>query len=84
MFLDEPFGAIDFISAESVMDFLKAYRDKHNTIVLSTHLIDIAQEVADEIPFLNNGKVYQLENNFSHPKEIKKWIRDNVNLPGYD
>ncbi|NLD48722.1 MAG: ABC transporter ATP-binding protein [Clostridiaceae bacterium] len=84
IFLDEPFGAIDFISAEIVIDFLRAYKEKNNTIVLSTHLIDIAQEVADDILFLNNGKIYKIKNNFTHPKEIKKWIRDNLNLQSYD
>lgn len=78
IFMDEPFGAIDFISAEVVIDFLRKYRDKNNAIVLSTHLIDIAQEVADEILFLNDGKVYTKENNFKNSKELKLWIKGRI------
>lgn len=76
IFMDEPFGAIDFIAAEVIMDFLREYRDKNNTIVISTHLIDIAQEIADEILFLNNGKVFMVKNDFKNSNEIKKWIKE--------
>ncbi len=78
IFMDEPFGAIDFISAEVVNDFLKELREKNKTIVVSTHLIDIAQEIADEILFLNNGKVYTVKNQFNTPKEIKAWIKKKI------
>lgn len=78
IFMDEPFGAIDFISAEVIIEFLRKYRDKNNAIVISTHLIDIAQEVADEILFLNNGKIYAKENNFSSSKELKAWIKGRI------
>lgn len=78
IFMDEPFGAIDFISAEVIIDFLRKSRDKNNAIVVSTHLIDIAQDVADEILFLNNGKVYTKENNFSNSNELKLWIKGRI------
>ena len=75
IFMDEPFGAIDFISAEYIIDLLKKYRDINNGIIISTHLIDIAQEIADEILFINNGKVHQRINDFTNTKELKEWIR---------
>ena len=78
--MDEPFAAIDFISSEVIMDFLRDYRDKGNTIVVSTHQIDIAQEIADEILFLNNGKVYTIKNDFSNSNEIKNWIKDKIGM----
>jgi len=78
IFMDEPFAAIDFISSEIIIDFLRKYRDKNNGIVISTHLIDIAQEMADEILFLNNGKVCAKENDFSSSKELKEWIKGRI------
>ncbi|VYU29847.1 ATP-binding cassette domain-containing protein [Clostridium tertium] len=75
IFMDEPFGAIDFISAEYIINILQKYRDDNNGIVISTHLIDIAQEIADEILFINNGKIYQVRNNFIDSKQLKEWIR---------
>ncbi|MNN37673.1 putative ABC transporter ATP-binding protein AlbC [compost metagenome] len=73
--MDEPFGAIDFISAEVIINTIRRYVRKGCSVVISTHLIDIAKEISDTILFLNNGKIYEVENNFKTPEEIKDWIR---------
>lgn len=78
IFMDEPFGAIDFISTEYIINLLQKYRDQNNGIIISTHLIDIAHEIADEILFINNGKVYQKRNDFIDTKQLKGWIRRNI------
>ena len=73
--MDEPFAAIDFITAEVITDVLKEVKEAGKTVVVSTHQLDIAQELADEILFLNNGKVHQIDNQFSTPQELKNYIR---------
>ncbi|MFB1049893.1 ATP-binding cassette domain-containing protein [Paraliobacillus sp. JSM ZJ581] len=73
--MDEPFAAIDFITAEVITDVLKEVKEDGKTIVVSTHQLDIAQELADEILFLNNGQIHQIYNNFKTPNELKKYIR---------
>lgn len=73
--MDEPFAAIDFITAEVITNVLKSVKEAGKTIVVSTHQLDIAQELADEILFLNNGKVHQIDNQFSTPQELKNYIR---------
>lgn len=78
IFMDEPFGAIDFISAEYIINLLQKYRDMNKGIIISTHLIDIAQELADEILFINNGKVHQRVNDFTNTRELKEWIRKRI------
>jgi|SRR5690554_3001674 len=75
IFMDEPFAVIDFISAEVVIDFLRGCRDKNNTIVVSTHQIDVAQEISDYILFLNQGKVHTVKNRFGDSRALKQWIR---------
>ena len=73
--MDEPFAAIDFITAEVITNVLKSVKEAGKTIVVSTHQLDIIQELADEILFLNNGKVHQIDNQFSTPQELKNYIR---------
>ena len=73
--MDEPFAAIDFITAEVITDVLKEVKEAGKTVVVSTHQLDIAQELADEILFLNNGKIHQIDNQFSTPQELKNYIR---------
>lgn len=73
--MDEPFAAIDFITAEVITDVLKEVKADGKTIVVSTHQLDIAQELADEILFLNNGKIHQINNQFKTLNELKNYIR---------
>lgn len=73
--MDEPFSSLDFISAEVISNFMREYVNDHCAIIVSTHLIDIAQEIADIILFLNDGKIYEVENKFKTSNEIKKWIK---------
>lgn len=73
--MDEPFAAIDFITAEVITDVLKELKKDNKTIVVSTHQLDIAQELADKILFLNNGQIHQIDNQFNTPNELKKYVR---------
>lgn len=73
--MDEPFAAIDFITAEVITDVLKELKKTGKTIVVSTHQLDVAQELADEVLFLNKGKIYQVTNRFKTPRELKSYLR---------
>src|SRR5690625_2872539 len=73
--MDEPFAAIDFITAEVITDFLKELKRSGKTIVVSTHQLDVAQELADEVLFLNNGQIRQFSNRFKTPNELKDYLR---------
>lgn len=73
--MDEPFAAIDFITAEVITDVLKEMKEAGKTVVVSTHQLDIAQELADEILFLNNGQIHQIDNRFKTTNELKNYIR---------
>lgn len=74
--MDEPFGSIDFISAEVVIDFFNKVKEENKTIIVSTHLMDIAHEVADEILFLHDGKIRTMKNDFSTVSALKQTIRN--------
>jgi len=73
--MDEPFAAIDFITAEVITDVLKELKRAGKTIVVSTHQLDVAQELADEVLFLNKGKIHQVTNRFKTPRELKSYLR---------
>lgn len=73
--MDELFAGIDFIAAEVITDFLKELKDAGKTIVVSTHQLNIAQQLADEILFLHNGHVHQMTNRFNTAHELKNYLR---------
>jgi ABC-2 type transport system ATP-binding protein len=59
--LDEPLTAVDVISGQEIKKFIRELKKDH-IIILSTHMMDLAKDISDEIIILNNGKLRNLEN----------------------
>jgi ABC-2 type transport system ATP-binding protein len=59
-FIDEPLVNLDPIIQRKIKDFLMDYVKRGNTVFLSTHTLDIAEEICDNVCILNKGKmIYQ-------------------------
>lgn len=53
--LDEPTAGLDPYYAKRMIDLLNKIHHRNQTILLSTHNVDLAYEWADEVIILNNG-----------------------------
>lgn len=59
--MDEPFGALDPITRDTLQDEVKKLQKKlKKTIVFVTHDMDEAIRMADTIVFMNQGKIVQM------------------------
>lgn len=58
--IDEPMVGLDPIHAKIVKDELKARSRAGMTILMSTHLLNIAEELADRIGIIHRGKLIAL------------------------
>ena len=58
--IDEPMVGLDPIHARVVKQELKERSRRGVTVLMSTHLLNIAEELADRIGILNNGKLIAL------------------------
>jgi ABC-2 type transport system ATP-binding protein len=56
-FIDEPLVNLDPVSQRIIKDFLIDYAKKGNTVFISTHALDIAEEICDEVCILHKGNV---------------------------
>lgn len=72
--MDEPFTSLDVLAADTMIEVVKRYAKNNNTVIISTHMIDIAQEISDKILLLSNGKIQEYDNDFNNSKEIKEII----------
>ncbi|MBR3786802.1 MAG: amino acid ABC transporter ATP-binding protein [Firmicutes bacterium] len=54
---DEPTSALDPELTGEVLRVIKSLKSKDNTMVIVTHEMGFAKEVADKIVFIDNGKV---------------------------
>lgn len=55
LFLDEPTSGLDPASARLVKDVLSELTRRGKTIFLSTHLLDVAQDMCDRVGIINEG-----------------------------
>lgn len=55
--LDEPFEAVDPVSASNIQDILKAYVAGGGTVILSSHVMDLVQRLCDHVAIMNQGRI---------------------------
>jgi ABC-2 type transport system ATP-binding protein len=54
--LDEPFSGLDPISAGLLKEIVQELKENNKTIIFSTHLMEQAEELCDEICLINHGR----------------------------
>ncbi|KAF5053782.1 ABC transporter ATP-binding protein [Methanoculleus horonobensis] len=55
--IDEPLINLDPIMQRTVKDFLKDYVQGGGTVFISTHILEIAEEICDRIGIIHNGRL---------------------------
>jgi ABC-2 type transport system ATP-binding protein len=55
MLLDEPLTGIDATFARLVKDMLREYVQQGNTVIMTTHIMEIAEQLADRIGIMSEG-----------------------------
>jgi len=56
LILDEPFTGFDPINQQEVKDLILSFLSEGKTIILSTHQMDLAEKLCEDILLINNGK----------------------------
>ncbi|QCJ45864.1 ABC transporter ATP-binding protein [Haloprofundus sp. MHR1] len=59
VFIDEPLANLDPIVQERVKRFLREYRDAGNTVVVTTHDVDVAEELCSRVGIVYNGTLVE-------------------------
>lgn len=55
--LDEPFSGLDPVNTELLKEIILELKSEGKIIILSTHLMDFAEKLCDDIVLINHGKV---------------------------
>ncbi|EMJ97864.1 ABC transporter ATP-binding protein [Leptospira sp. WS58.C1] len=61
LFLDEPTAGVDVELRKDMWNVVRALRDKGVTIILTTHYIEEAEEIADRVGIMNKGELVLVE-----------------------
>jgi ABC-2 type transport system ATP-binding protein len=57
MLLDEPLTGLDAASARVVKDLLLAFVRGGGTVILTTHILDVAERLAEKIGIIHHGRL---------------------------
>jgi ABC-2 type transport system ATP-binding protein len=61
LFLDEPSAGVDVELRKDMWDVVRRLRDAGTTIILTTHYIEEAEEMADRVAVINRGRILLVE-----------------------
>lgn len=62
LFLDEPTAGVDVELRKDMWALVRRLRESGVTIILTTHYIDEAEEIADRVGVINNGELLLVDN----------------------
>ncbi len=57
VFIDEPLVNLDPVIQERSKDLFREVRDRGGSMILSTHVISLAEEICDRVIFLRDGEI---------------------------
>jgi ABC-2 type transport system ATP-binding protein len=72
LFLDEPTAGVDVELRQGMWQVVRAMRDAGVTIILTTHYIAEAEQIADRIGVINKGEIILVENKAELMRKLGK------------
>jgi ABC-2 type transport system ATP-binding protein len=73
LLLDEPLTSLDIVVQEDMKNLFKSIKDNH-IIIFSTHILELATDLCDEIVIINNKELELVEKNNLGTKKYKDKI----------
>ena len=82
LFLDEPTAGVDVELRRDMWELVRSLRDTGVTIILTTHYIDEAEEMADRVGVISRGELILVEQKADLMKKLgKKQLTLNLSEP---
>ena len=76
LFLDEPTAGVDVELRRDMWEMVRSLRDTGVTIILTTHYIEEAEEMADRIGVINKGEIILVEDKAELDAEARQEAAD--------
>lgn len=70
---DEPTNGLDIVTTREIVNFLKILKGEGKTILISTHIFDVVDKLADRVGIMVNGKLAYCE-------EYKEIVKENSSI----
>lgn len=73
LLLDEPLTSLDVVVAEEMKNILRELKNDH-ILILSTHIMELALDLCDEIVILNQGVLHKVSKEETEDETFKEKI----------
>ncbi len=87
LILDEPFNGLDIEIKEIILKLILDLKNQGKGILISTHLLNEIESLADDFLLLDRGEVFMSGNLLSHQNNqqvVTFYFEDDVNVPVWD
>ena len=74
--LDEPLNGIDLLARDAIMSAIIGGASEENAVIISSHLIDVMENVLDDVIFIKKGEIAINKNAEEAREEYGKSIAD--------
>lgn len=81
LFLDEPFEAIDPVTSKIMRDMLLSAARRGITVFLTSHILFVVEEIADQLIMLRKGKIVWDSPILELPQQLEQHYFDLVEAP---
>jgi len=72
LFLDEPSAGVDVALRRDMWKLVRSLRDRGTTVILTTHYIEEAEEMADRVGVIDKGRLLLVEDKTALMKKLGK------------
>lgn len=83
LLLDEPLTSLDVVVAEEMKETLRSIK-ADRVIIFSTHILDLALDLCDEIVLLSHGELERVDKNELNDEQFKQKIIAALREDGHD
>ena len=74
LLLDEPLTSLDVVVAEEMKNILKGTKKRPHFLDLSTHIMELALDLCDEIVILNHGVLQEIKQDAFG----RRWFKEKI------
>lgn len=71
--MDEPLNSLDVVVQKEMKDLIKSIKNNH-IIIFSTHILDLAKNMADEILLLHKGKISEVDREIKNNPDFEEEV----------
>jgi len=73
--MDEPLNSLDVVVQKEMKNLIKYIKNDH-IIIFSTHILDLAKDISDEIVLLHKGQIEEVDREIKNNPDFEEKIID--------